>query len=71
VTTKNEGVEALLARLEKIIAYFDDENFDLDKGMTQYDEAVELAKKISQKIAGYELKIEDKRKALEQALKKG
>lgn len=69
MTTKNEGVEVLLDKLEKIIAYFDDEHFDLDKGMTQYDEAVKLVEKISQKVAGYEVQIEEKRQALAQALK--
>lgn len=50
-----------LAKLDDIVKYFEDGNkdFDLDSGLTKYDEAISLVKSIKAELGSYELRIKE------------
>jgi exodeoxyribonuclease VII small subunit len=68
MTDKKVSIEQSIEKLQQIVAYFDQEDFDLDEGMKRYDEAIGLVTDVSDKIRGYRQQITDKRAALEAAL---
>ncbi len=67
-TQSNATLAETIKQLDQIVAYFEDENFDLEQGIAKFDEATELIKAVSEQLQGMELKIEEKKKTLETIL---
>jgi len=56
-----ETITKKLSKLDDIVKYFEDTNkdFDLDLGLTQYDEAMEIVRSLKKELQSYELKIQE------------
>lgn len=57
-----------LKTLEALLAYFDQEDFELEAGTEKYAEAVALIRQLSAQIKDVELTIDNKRQELDALL---
>jgi exodeoxyribonuclease VII small subunit len=65
---KKQTINTALAELEKIVAYFESKDFELEVGVDKYAEAAALVKKIATQLTSVELKIREHRAAIEAIL---
>ena len=56
---KTKTIKEALSRLEDLIKYFEESNeqFDLDAGLKNYEEAMKIVDNLQKELSGYELKI--------------
>ena len=56
-----KGISDKLLKLDEIVKYFEDSNkdFDLDDGLSKYDEAMSIVKTVKEELQSYELKIRE------------
>jgi len=56
---KTETIKQAIVRLDSLIKYFEESNeqFDLDAGLKNYEEAMKIVHKLKKELANYELKI--------------
>lgn len=59
MSAKTQKLQDLLTELDKVMAYFDQDKFDIDEGITQYEAGMQLASEIKKQLKGYELKIQE------------
>lgn len=54
-----QKLQDLLGDLDKAMSYFEQEKFDIDEGIKQYEAGMQLASEIKKLLKGYELKIKE------------
>lgn len=54
---KNKALRDQLAELDTLIAWFDQDDFDLDEALKKFDQGVELAETIKERLNKLENKI--------------
>ncbi len=54
---KDKPLRDQLAELDELIAWFDQEDFDLDEALKKFDEGVELAETVKKRLIKLENKI--------------
>lgn len=57
MSEKNRTLAQQLADLDELLAWFDQEDFDLDQALAKFDEGVALTKAIEQRLTKLENKI--------------
>lgn len=57
VPKKDKPLRDQLAELDELIAWFDQEDFDLDEALKKFDEGVELAESVKKRLVKLENKI--------------
>ena len=51
-------IKEKVAKLEKIVKYFEEEEIDLDEAIEKYEEANKLVKEVGEVLKEYEIRIE-------------
>jgi exodeoxyribonuclease VII small subunit len=59
MATNPKKLQDLLSDLDKVMEYFQQEKFDIDEGIKQYESGMQLASEIKKILKGYELKIKE------------
>lgn len=54
---KNKSISKQLTELDQLIAWFDQEDFDLDEALKKFDEGVKLADEVKERLSALENKI--------------
>ena len=56
-----KNLQEKINNLDEIIKYFEEGNkeFDLDEGLTKYDEAMNIVQTVKKELQAYELKINE------------
>jgi exodeoxyribonuclease VII small subunit len=56
-----KNLQEKINNLDEIIKYFEESNkeFDLDEGLTKYDEAMNIVQTVKKELQAYELKINE------------
>ena len=58
---KAATIKENLAKLDQLLKYFEDNNeqFDLDQGLKNYEAAMKIVAGLKKELAGYELKVKE------------
>lgn len=56
---ENPSFEDALARLESIVGHLEDDELDLERSMTLFEEGVTLARRLEERLARAELRVEE------------
>lgn len=57
MSEKNKPISKQLTELDQLIAWFDQEDFDLDEALKKFDEGVKLADEVKERLSTLENKI--------------
>lgn len=57
MSEKNKSISKQLTELDQLIAWFDQEDFDLDEALKKFDEGVKLADEVKERLSTLENKI--------------
>ena len=57
--TKKVDFAKQYAELEKIVAWFEQENIDLEEGIKKFEEGIVIVKELKQYLGGVELKVKE------------
>lgn len=60
------SIQQNLNKLDELVKYFEqNENFDLDQALANYEEAMKLVSEVSKTLKGFELKVKEIREKYE------
>ena len=58
--TKNEKLTDKIKQLDELVNYFEkNDDFDLEAGIANYEQAMKLVQELKKELLGYELKIKE------------
>jgi exodeoxyribonuclease VII small subunit len=57
--TKKVDFTKQYAKLEKIVAWFEQENIDLEEGIKKFEEGIVIVKELKQYLGSVELKVKE------------
>jgi len=63
----DESLQAQLAQLDQVVAWFDQEDFDVEQALGKYEQGIELVAAIEERLKTLENKVEVLKKRFDQA----
>ena len=67
MSNKNdESLQAQLKKLDQVVVWFDQEDFDLEEALGKYEEGIELVAAIEERLGALENKVEVLKKRFDQ-----
>lgn len=60
MTTKNSNLKEKIGQLDNLVKFFEKtDDFDLEQGIANYEEAMKLVQELKKELRSYELKIKE------------